>query len=1619
MRMNRIKKTLLIVVITIIGLLILSVISINLPIGHRLVTRLVNNILANKGIPVHITSIRTILPENMAIHGVTLLGPEGDTIIYAEEVQASVTPSALLNKRVILPTVNLGNIMVSFSRNNETVKINIAEAFSKVGKKSVANQGKIKKKWEVSLGEADLSYIRFKMIDSVTGVHITQNIRHLKVIMDKMSLLEKTLAVHSLEIDKATGGIKIDSHSENTKSSSGSGWNIGLAKLALRQVNLVYNNTVGKQVIGIKLGDASAGIDKMDIENKIIDFNKVSVSETSLILRSDIQSNKKNQPGKGSLKAFPWSVSGKGLEFENISLRLETNADSIPKPQNPVFSSITGLSLSLADYKLNNNEVAVEVKKAKLELNNGFSLKEMKGSLGSLSGKTSFILSAETGNSILNLEGSVDRSFFTLLKKPFEIQKANISVSNTALSLKDLLFFKPELKEKSLFLTLDMTPVKVESIINLQDSVLTLSEIKVTQAKNFTFLLEGNIKNCFLPDKAKGEIKYGLSDMNISWLKGILKESGLKKDLPEFTTLSVNGTLSDSLKSPHFTVELLSDLGKINLQGSYDLKHDSFTAKSFFDRVLLGKILANPVLGSFKGSVAIAGNGIKSKAIVADVVVTIDSMRFKDYDYTKMRIECKLRKGNYDLKLVADDPYLKCNLTGLVNTLDSGPEIRAEGSFSAQLNKLHLFKDTLNVEGKMRADFRKKRKLIEAGISLAEIKLSNPDDNAVIHQITASFMADTLRTRLDAVADFFNIKVQLEKSLSELGSILPGYRDYAVSFIHSTIQKTTDRISYLPGMIASIKISPHKAVSTIFQDATVHFSNIDLNFVNSASDDKLHYTLTGNDVKYKKVELGRLYASITDSAGQMSFQVSANNCSLFSRTINKLLLTTRYADGRGTTDLTIFAKPDTVLYNFNISSLIDSNNISLTIPSKQLTMNGVRWQMDTPELLSFNRTAKKVLPSLRMNSNNSTLHILSDTKGDSNVYKFDMANVEFASILPVSMISGNPAGTISGHVDYTLKTNKGKEINSDLKLINVKWSDISFSTLTINGKYKSETQKDYFVEMNAGLDSSKIAVKAVKPASGKRDINAVFSNISIKSFQPFVKKIVSDLKGHISGNLNIVSTNDVENFKGELNINKANMRIKFLNSNFRIPDERILFDGRKVIFDRIRVLDSLDNELTVDGSLDFSKPNAILTDIDVSSLKWQIMNTTEKENSSLFGKIFIDSRLSLNGPLISPELKGKILLTGGTEIFFKQKEDLKLSESEKVVTFVSANSAIREKKLRSDAKKSINTKASVNAILQIDPDTKINVNLSKKMFNISLMIKGGGELNYNMLANKEANLAGKYELSEGNADVKITGWPNKEFRITRGGYARWDGKLEDPELNFEAVNRVRSTYTNPVDNKEHTVDFNVTLKLANRLSRLDVLFTINTPDQYLMSIINTLSPDEQMRQAITILLFEKIDLPGISTSSNYMTEQVNQLVASQLNSLTKTTIHGIDISFGIDSYVQSTSSGGQQTKTSLSYEVKKALLNNRAQIEVSGRINDANKQQGASELSLNNLSFEYRLDSAGTKFLKVYNEHTYEDVFEGEVIKTGIGIIYRKSYPKLSDIWRKDEKNMKLKNGEK
>ena len=119
----------------IMALILLALVLINLPFGHRFITRRVNNILVNTHVPITINSIETIWPNSVAVNGVNLHGNEGDTIIYAKKLGATVSLLALLQRKVIIPSAFLSNSSITFLRQNTDQRINIAEAFSNTQKK--------------------------------------------------------------------------------------------------------------------------------------------------------------------------------------------------------------------------------------------------------------------------------------------------------------------------------------------------------------------------------------------------------------------------------------------------------------------------------------------------------------------------------------------------------------------------------------------------------------------------------------------------------------------------------------------------------------------------------------------------------------------------------------------------------------------------------------------------------------------------------------------------------------------------------------------------------------------------------------------------------------------------------------------------------------------------------------------------------------------------------------------------------------------------------------------------------------------------------------------------------------------------------------------------------------------------------------------------------------------------------------------------------------------------------------------------------------------------------------------------------------------------------------------
>ncbi len=1595
MRLRKLRRFCLIFLMAISGVLILVFAFINLPFSQRFATRQVNQILNQVDVPIHIDAIRKILPGSVNVQGVVIADHQGDTIIYTGELQADIRLVALLRSKVVLRDMELETALVYLARKSSAEKLNIAAAFQSGKREDVAPSENEPASWEISIKKGELSHIRFRMTDSIAGIHIYQDVSEIDIRGFRISLFERDIFCKTLDLNSADGSVNLTPRLMPIKEITGSPWNLGLLNLLLNDINFTFHQPSNGLKLETKVGEGSIRANKLELLSKTVDLRKISLKDAIVAIHSGNRSKKSKDHSVDMDRQLNWNFLSESIEVENASALLGTEPGTI----------YSGIDLNIKDFRLDDDRAGMKVRKMNLEMSNGFSLKNVKGELDSDSDQTKLHMKIETGNSHIGLEGYAEERLLDIIKRPGEIEKATMKIEQTQVSLSDLSCFITEMEESTLYAVLSSSPIDMEGNLTMDESVFSFAEVSVSQKSNFNMALEGVIENPFRFSEATGELDLKISGIEQAWMERLATGFGIEDSLPDLSDLQIQGHISDSLKAPDIHIALTNNSGGVDIAGSIDLNREIFKLGCSFHSVDLGNLLLISEMGSFTGAGEIKGAGFPGKNLNASFYLQIDTLGFNDYNYSQILLAGTLEPGEYELNMVAKDSSLKGDLNVVLNLADSAIGVNASGVIQAQLNNLHLYDDTLEVETTIEGHLTLKGNKLGSDISASEMTFTTPQETAVIHRLNANFRTDSIKTLLYAEADFFNVDMLLLKPLNELDSLGKGYKNYFASFRDPSYITAADRVSALPEISATGQISHHKVLGIFMKDTGLHFTNLDISIIHPSDENRLNINIKGDEITYKMAKTGSLNAAITDSAGMIIFELIADKTSLFSGPENRLQLTGNFTNRSTLATLSVDDSLNHSVYYLEVAGRVDSNQIVLEIPAQQFTLNREQWHMERSDLLTIDLNTKAVFTALRMNRDSSFIHMNTLNQDPFISYKCDLKQVELGSLLSSDLFPGRPDGTITGSIDFSTNRDIEKRIVAGLQIGDIRYSGQDISDIQLDGSLSMGQSDDYSIDLLARMDSSNVELKGEKIKSGDRNINAEFSHFPFITIQPFTREYLSDLGGFISGKLNVSSHTGSEQYNGELMFEDARLKVNLLNSAFRIPPQRIVLADERMVFNNFTVLDTLNRELNVDGYIELGRDKPISADLNISSSKLQVMSRDEKSKAPFTGNVFVDSRFSVKGPLTKPKVEGRILLSEGTEIFYQHMEDLRHSESEKIVSFVhtAATEEIRPPMLSTQSKFMNST---IETIVEIDPTTRINFTLTKRMFNIDLDVKGGGQVQYNMLENEQVTLLGRYEIGDGAALLKLTGWPNKSFRIAEGGYIRWDGMVENPELRFEAENRVSSSYINPVDGKRREIEFNVILQISGYLSDMNVLFTIRTPDQYVMSVINTMSPEEQMQQAISVLLFETIDLPGVSSSTDYMTQQVNQILASQLNRLTKSAIKGVDISFELDSYNQSPQEGGEPT-TSLSYEVRKSLLNNRAQIEFSGRLNDVNQSPGASDHSLNNVSFEYRLDSAATKYLKVYNEHTYDDVFEGEVIKTGIGFTYRKRYRSLSDIWRR------------
>ena len=221
--------------------------------------------------------------------------------------------------------------------------------------------------------------------------------------------------------------------------------------------------------------------------------------------------------------------------------------------------------------------------------------------------------------------------------------------------------------------------------------------------------------------------------------------------------------------------------------------------------------------------------------------------------------------------------------------------------------------------------------------------------------------------------------------------------------------------------------------------------------------------------------------------------------------------------------------------------------------------------------------------------------------------------------------------------------------------------------------------------------------------------------------------------------------------------------------------------------------------------------------------------------------------------------------------------------------------------------------------------------------------------------------------------------------------------------------------------------FDVFLHMRGELMNPDISFEIALPPEHrgamdgrLQARLNEINQNESElnKQVFALLIlgnFIQDDPlaavtagPGISTTAR---TSASRMLSQQLNRLSDRYIRGIDMSFEIESY-EEFDDGQVVGRTELQMEVSRDFLDQRLRITAGGQLeleDETRRQLNPADIA-GDFSIEYLLLPDGRLTVKGYRERKYQDIYDGELVETGISLIFRQTFNRFREIfYRRDE----------
>lgn len=261
------------------------------------------------------------------------------------------------------------------------------------------------------------------------------------------------------------------------------------------------------------------------------------------------------------------------------------------------------------------------------------------------------------------------------------------------------------------------------------------------------------------------------------------------------------------------------------------------------------------------------------------------------------------------------------------------------------------------------------------------------------------------------------------------------------------------------------------------------------------------------------------------------------------------------------------------------------------------------------------------------------------------------------------------------------------------------------------------------------------------------------------------------------------------------------------------------------------------------------------------------------------------------------------------------------------------------------------------------------------------------------------NLGGQLDVPKGKIFFSPKFYPIMPFNIDPGSHIKFNGDIDKTALALSASQGAKAAYK-PYGEVSRMVDFVTGVKVGGTLENINIGFYLDAPKDAVIQRELAETPEEDREGLAAVLLATGMYASESNEAAQMDGYAISSILQSRINAAASNNLKGkVNVEVGV-----ANAKHGRGVETmDYNVSVSKSFFKDRLNIKVGGSVSDNDDVNKNSGSFINNLSAEYKLDSAGTVKARLFSKKDFQNIVDGELVKSGAGILYEKTFSVNAD----------------